>query len=406
MRRRLIGAVLGVAGVVIAGALAIGAGGANITIPTHRVQKAPYVRSVTAEGNLTAARATPVTAPSDAEMALKLGWIAEDGSPVKKGDVVARFDSTDFEKELLEGRRQLDRAENRVEGSEAMRDATKTNLGRDAWIAERELDAARMFQKKDAGIYSRFELIESEIDESLAVEKKEFAEEMLSVRARLFGAEREILGIEERKADYRIDQAEKALSALEVRAPHDGILVLRRNWRGEMPRVGDMVWRGNPLGEIPDLEAMKVEAFVLEADAGGIAEGQEAVVIVESHPREEFAAKVEKVDPIAKNRFRGSPVQYFGVTLALDRTDPEIMKPGARVRATITLEKSESAISIPRQAIFEKNGKRIVWVRRGEEFEPVEVELGSTSIGAALVTKGLAEGDVIALEEPRRESAR
>lgn len=403
-RKWIMVASLAVLGLLIAGAFAVGGGGEDVAVPTYVVRKAPYLREVTADGNLSAVKATPVNAPSEAETALKLAWIAEDGSPVKEGEIIARFDATDFEKELLEGRQARESAENRVEGSVAMQGATKSNLGRDAWIAERELDAARMFQKKDAGIYSRFELIESEIDEGLAVEKKEFAEEMLSVRARLFGAEREILGIEERKADFRIDSANKALSALEVRAPHEGILVLRRNWRGEMLRVGDMIWRGNPIGDIPDLSVMHVEAFVLEADAGGIAEGQEATVTVESHPRRTFAAKVEKVDPIAKTRFRGSPVQYFGVTLTLDETDPEIMKPGARVRATITLEKSESAIAIPRQAIFEKDGKRVVYVRRDGAFEPVEIETGSATVGAMLVTKGLAEGDVIALEDPEGKS--
>ncbi len=84
-------------------------------------------------------------------------------------------------------------------------------------------------------------------------------------------------------------------------------------------------------------------------------------------------------------------MQYFGVTLALDETDPTIMKPGARVRATITLEKSDSAIAIPRQAIFEKDGKRIVYRRKDGEFEPVEIQLGTSTVGAISVTKGLAE---------------
>jgi hypothetical protein len=155
-----------------------------------------------------------------------------------------------------------------------------------------------------------------------------------------------------------------------------------------------------PLGEIPELSSMQVEAYVLEADAGGIAAGQDALIIVEAHPERTFKGKVEKVEPIAKPRFRGSPVQYFGVTLALDETDPKIMKPGARVRATITLEKSESAIAIPRQAIFDRDGKRIVYRLADGAFQPVAVETGTATVGSISVTKGLSEGDVIALEEP------
>ncbi|HEU5163641.1 MAG TPA: efflux RND transporter periplasmic adaptor subunit, partial [Thermoanaerobaculia bacterium] len=362
--------------------------------------KAPYVREVTAEGNLKAVKATPISAPREAQMPLKIAWLADDGSPVRAGEPVIRFDSIDFERDLMEGEQERSNAGNRITGTEADAGAVRSNLRRDATMAERELDAARAFQKRDADIFSRYQVIESDIDESLAVEKKEYALEMQFVRDQLFRAEREILAIDERKADIRIGRASQALSALEVSAPHDGILVLQRDWRGELPRIGATSFPGMPLGEIPELSSMQVEAFVLEADAGGIAEGQAADIIVESHPERVFKGKVQKVEPIAKPRFRGSPVQYFGVTLALDETDPKIMKPGSRVRATITLEKSESAIAIPRQAIFEKDGKRIVYRKKDGVFEPAIIETGTSTVGAISVTKGLAEGDVIALEEP------
>ena len=58
------------------------------------------------------------------------------------------------------------------------------------------------------------------------------------------------------------------------------------------------------------------------------------------------------------------PVQYFGVTLDLDRTDPHGHETGARVRAMLEVENRTNAFSIPRQAVFEKNGKKMVYVKR------------------------------------------
>ncbi len=398
---------------IAAGAVALAAGFAaavvgygDETVPTLTVKKAPYVREVTAEGNLKAVKATPVAAPREVQMPLRIGWLAEDGAAVKAGEPIVRFDSIDIERDLLEGELDRSNAGNRISGAEADAGAVRKNLRRDAGMADRELEAARQFQKRDADIFSRYQVIESDIDEDLAVEKKEFAEQMEFVRDQLFRAEREILGIDERKADIRIRRAEQGMSALEVLAPHEGVLVLQRDWRGELPRVGGTAFPGMPLGEIPDLAAMRVEAYVLEADAGGIAEGQDAIVVVESHPERKFKGKVDKVEPIAKPRFRGSPVQYFGVTLSLGETDAKIMKPGARVRATITLEKSESAIAIPRQAIFDLKGKKVVYRRNGDgEFEPVRIETGTATVGSISITKGLAEGDVIALKEPGSAAA-
>ena len=48
------------------------------------------------------------------------------------------------------------------------------------------------------------------------------------------------------------------------------------------------------------------------------------------------------------------------------------MKPGARVRAVLDVENRANAFAIPRQAIFEKEGKKLVYrKRRRDSFEPV-----------------------------------
>ena len=60
-------------------------------------------------------------------------------------------------------------------------------------------------------------------------------------------------------------------------------------------------------------------------------------------------------------------MKYFGVTIALDATDTTIMKPGQRVRATLVLDQ-EDAIVVPRQAVFEKDGKPIVYKQSDTGF--------------------------------------
>ncbi|MBW3672340.1 MAG: hypothetical protein KY432_11800, partial [Acidobacteria bacterium] len=54
----------------------------------------------------------------------------------------------------------------------------------------------------------------------------------------------------------------------------------------------------------------------------------------------------------------------------------------------------------PRQALIELDGKTVVYRASGGKFEPVEVDLGSTSLGRAVVTRGLEPGDRIALTDP------
>lgn len=372
-------------------------------IATLKVEPTQFTRRVTAEGTLKAVKATPITAPHDAPQALKVSWIADDGSLLRKDDVIVRFDATDFENMLLRGNEDRSTASNKLTKAGAEATATRTNLKRDSKLAQSELDAAKRFTFDDAEVFSRYARIEAEVDQGLASHKKMHAEEVLVVRDSLARVERDLLSIEDRKAGMKISQAEQGLRALQVIAPHDGILVLSRSWRGDLPRIGDMMWRGQPIGEIPELVSMKAEVFVLEADAAGLAVGQKAIVTLESNPDVSFPGKIQAVDKMARPRIPRQPVQYFGVTVEIQRTDAQFMKPGTRVRAILELENQANAFAIPRQAMFEKEGKKLVYRKRGERWEPVEVTIGSSSAGRVVVTKGLVAGDEIALEDPKQQ---
>jgi len=375
-----------------------GAGG----VPTLVVARAPFARRVVAEGNLEAAEATPVTAPVDAEGQLKVAWLVPDGSHVKKNDVVVRFDPSEMERSLSDGISDRTTAESRIAGTRADTAGTIRNLERDARLARKELAAADRFKVDDPDVFSRQEIIRSEIDRDLAQKRIDTSDSVRSIREEVAKVDLDLLDIERRKAGIAIDRATKGLEALEIKAPHDGILVYKRDWRGDVTKVGDTVWPGEPVGEIPDLATMQAKVYVLEADAGGLAPGLPATVVVEAHPGREFPAKIKKVDTLAKRRTGWIPVQYFGATLELDATDAAVMKPGQRVRAVLSLDRQPDAISIPRNAVFEKDGKTVVYKRGGSGFAAVAVELGPAAVGRVVVTSGLNAGDVIALRDPEQ----
>jgi len=73
-------------------------------IATFKVEPTNFVRRVTAEGNLKAKNATPLSAPQEAPGPLKIAWIAGDGTLLKKNDVVVQFDPTEFETLLVGAR--------------------------------------------------------------------------------------------------------------------------------------------------------------------------------------------------------------------------------------------------------------------------------------------------------------
>lgn len=413
---RVAAAALGLAAAAVAlaaalpsgGRFGLGSGGGPGKVgdmPVAAVVRRDFVHRVPAEGNLRAARSTAVLVPATAQGgAFHIAWLAPDGSRVKAGDVVVRFDSTDIDKDLTDAQGDLATARLKSDKERGSDLAAIDRLARDAAAARLDLANARQFLKKDEMVFSRQDIIESEIDQDLAAAKEETARAQQQTRAAQDKASIGLLDVDIRQAELKIARARAAISALQVAAPHDGVLILKKDMTGDLPHIGDTVWSGMTLAEIPDLAAMEAEAFVLEADAGGLAVGRPARVTVESNPGAEYPAQISRVDAVPKPRLRGSPVQYFTVILRFARTDPNLMKPGQRVDAVLQLGERRGALVVPRQAVFQREGRNVVYRRRadGAGFEPVPVQLGPADLGMAVIESGLAAGDLVALRDPAR----
>ncbi len=418
----------GVRGILLILLLVVSACSDPGTAPTYRVERRPFVHKVTAEGNLVAETTTALTVPDQVRRSVRLAWVAADGSLLEEGDLVARFDPTEMAERLEEGRSDLRKSGLEVDISRVENGAEVTGIELDLRVADLDLGHARRFQETDDALFSAHQIAESKIDQTLAAERKQYATDLRRTQESLAQTELDLLAIKERKARQSIDQARAGLSALEVRAPHAGILTLDRDWRGEVLQVGAEMSRGRQIGEIPDLSTMEAEVFVLEADAGGLEAGKPATVIVEAQPETVYAAQIRRVDKVAKRRYRGSPVQYFGVVLSFPRgTDGDFagepaagvtpkggkrdvtpkqgrrtMKPGQRVRATLILDQVDSALVVPRQAVAHEAGETWVLVAAGRvagnsDFERRRVVTGASSLGLVVITGGLAEGELIGL---------
>jgi HlyD family secretion protein len=398
----LAGSLLGGAALLLAltAVFAFGPFRSRDGVATGTVERGDFERWVSADGALRAASATQVRVPPETPGSLRIAWIAPEGTYLEAGEVAVAFDPTEVENTLADRRADLESNDLKLGKQQTEAETRIENLERDAELARRDLAHSQEFASKDELIYSRVEILESRIDQDLAEAKLERARDDALREEVLSRADRDLLAIERRKIAAEVERAESTLGSLEVRAPHDGYFVYKRDWRGQEPRVGETVFRGNPLGELPRLGVMEVEAYVLEADAGDLGPGDRARVHLEAHPGRVYDAEVVHVDAIAKPRHPASPVQYFAVRLTLAESDPEVMKPGQRVRTEILLESREDALTVPRQAVFEREEESVVYLRRGGEFEPVPVETGAAGRGRVVVTGDLEAGATIALADP------
>lgn len=75
------------------------------------------------------------------------------------------------------------------------------------------------------------------------------------------------------------------------------------------------------------------------------------------------------------------------------------MRAGSSLRVTIDGREVKGAIHVPRQAVFEKNGRNFVYLQVGDRFEQRDIKVENATESRAIVS-GINEGDVIALVDP------
>ncbi len=406
-RRRMVVMAAGAALVV---ALAIGAivashGGPDL--PVLKLSRQQFMVHVSSDGVLKAIDSTPISTPIAAGVPMTIAWIVDDGTRVKKGDTIVRFDPTAFEKQLRDGEADEAMAREQIAKAKAQSESIGKGLDLDASMANKDLSHAELFQSKDERIFSRFDIASSMLDTKLAQSRASYAGEMKKAKGRLSSSEVKLHKIERQKAERDVSRAKASYDARNVVAPHDGVVILQRDWRGELPRPGKMVWPGQKLAEIPKPGGLKAEVYVLEADAGGLLAGQEAEARPYGYNGPPIQARVERVDTLARPRFPDVPVQYFGATLKFDGKLPDSLLPGQRIQAEILVADLKDVLVVPRQAVFQKDGRAVVYRKSlFGGFKPVPVVLGQGAPGRVVVKEGLEAGDVVALADPTAASSR
>ncbi|HSC28082.1 MAG TPA: HlyD family efflux transporter periplasmic adaptor subunit, partial [Vicinamibacterales bacterium] len=204
---------------------------------------------------------------------------------------------------------------------------------------------------------------------------------------------------------------QQVIDSLVLKAPMDGVVSVKENRDGLMMfgpgmvipeyREGDSVWPGRPVVDVIESGQMDVRAKVEESDRANLTEGQPASLHVDTLPGETFPVRVGSLAGNANRAsfFESASVtRLFDVTFQFEKPDPRV-KAGSSARVVIEGKEIADTLSVPRQAVFEKNGKTHVFVRTGDRFEQREVKIEHVT-ESRVVVSGLSEGTEIALVDP------
>jgi len=373
------------------------------SVPTAEGKRDEFVDALRFRGEVKALKTLQIVAPAQAGdlQILKLG---QDGSTVKKGDVVVVFDATKTIQDLAQDKSALSSAQAEISQTRAQGRLTEEESLTAAKKARYDVEVAKLDASKQE-IVSKIEGEEAKLALADAEQKLREAEKKLESDRSSNEAKTRSKQQASEKNRYDTQTAEKALAAMTLRAPGSGMLTLDSFWHqggNRAPaKAGERVWPGTLLAEIPDISTLRVTARVDENDRGRVQPGMAVSQQFDAIPDRKFTGRISQIGTIASMDFSaGWPIpRNFSVEITLDETDSRL-KPGMSADVRVTLDRVANALVIPTEALFQKGGQTTVYVAHGSNFEERVIQVGRKSGDRALVTNGLKAGERVALQDP------
>ncbi len=393
---------------------------ASGTVETIKVEKTKFTRTIRIGGTVGAQNFAMIRSPQmrggrdrgGGGGGLIIATLAEPGSMVEKGDVVAEFESKrtadildDYESMLAQTRAQVGTRKGEIMiATETLRQEYRTAKG-DAGKAELDVRTAEV--RSD---------IEAEILRLLAEEGQvtiEQLEEQVRLQEIADAAELRSLDLGVAQEKKRLERTQFDMERMKLRSPVAGLVVIETVFqRGSFAQAspGDEVRAGSYFMRVVDLSKMAVFANLNQVDSQMVQMGSPVVVQLDAYPEVTFEGRVASVGAMAKSGSggggRGPPgssgsrdqwVKQVAIEIEILGQDERI-SPDLSASADILVEELDAALVIPRAAVGGSGDSRVVWVRDGKSFAQREVRLGSISDTQAVVLDGLSEGEEIAAQ--------
>jgi len=407
-RRGLV--AIAIALLVIAGAaVAMTAGGGGVpNVTTVPVTHGEFVDYIQIRGDIRPAKSIVLSAPLQSGGDLQITKLVKNGATVKKGDILVEFDATTLEQRLAERQSDLKSAEGEIAQLQAQQKINAEERKTQLLKAQYDVERAKLdLGKRD--LISQIEFQEAKL--ALADAEQRQKETQAKVKSTETAADADLVGSRRKrdKAQFDVDRTERAIEALRLRAPADGTVNILENPRtsgmfgggGVEFREGDRAWAGASILELPDLSSIHLEARLDESDRGRLKVGQQALVKIEAVPGKDFTAHVDLISVLARVDFSSGwpPVRNFDLGLVLDNPDPRV-RPGMTATARIAADRLPDATLVPAEAIFQKDGRPVVYRLDGSKFDEQPIEIVRRGREQAAVRSGVRAGDKLAVRRP------
>jgi HlyD family secretion protein len=369
--------------------------------PSETLAARAWQETLEADGEIKAAANTPLAVPGGGWSSRVLVDMVADGSSVKKGQVVARFDAPQARVELTQAEYELLRKTLAEEASRQSAAVEHSVLAGERAKVEDDLGLSQRYAKADLSVFARNVILDALADVGFLTSKRGYLDWKGGQATARNAAQDAVLHSQRDSVMQTAERKRKSLEALELVAPHDGVFLLAARWDGAKAQVGANQMAGEEFGSLPNLDQLVAHFSVAEAQAFGLKPGLPVRVRL-AGTGTELDLTVTRVGNSAATVSPESPVKYSDFDAAIDTEAAHRLglKPGQALHGTVKLVSRPSALTVPNIAVVQDGATYAVYTDSDGKPVKHKVELGQRGPVRSEVKGGLTAGARILLVPP------
>ena len=319
-----------------------------------------------ASGYVTARRMAVVSSKVTAKV---LEVLIEEGMQVREGQILARLDSSNVERNLRLAEAQLGSAKSSLAETKALLAEAKLRL-----------DRTQALVKDDVLSQAQLDAVQAETS---------------SLEARLARQ-----GEDEAVAERRLGVWQQQLDDTVIRSPFGGIVTTKDAQPGEMisPVSAGGGFTRTGIGTVVDMASLEIEVDVNESYINRVRAGQEVEAALDAYPDWKIPCRVIAIVPTA-DRDRAT----VRVRIGFDELESRIL-PDMGVKVAFRGEQVEQVgrrvVLIPKEAVRKEAGQDVVFVMAGDKIERRAITLSVNEGEDAIVTVGIEGGERVVVQGP------
>lgn len=312
--------------------------------------------------------------------------IIEEGSKVKKGDIILKLSNSNLDLQILNAEAELAEKQNLLRNTQITMQQDLLNNRTERISLDMDVRRKKRNYEQNKRLYhekliSREEYLQSEEDYELARKKHGLISQRLKQDSIYRSAQMEQM--EENLANMRqnVLMVRERREKLNIRSSIDGELGLLD------VELGQSIGAGEKIGQINDLSDFKVEALLDEHYIDRVRTGLTATFI---RDEKTYRLRIRKVYPeVRDGRFR--------IDMVFVGAHPDKIRSGQTYNLNLELGKSEQALLIPKGTFFQTTGGKWIFVldKNGEKAYRRPIRIGRQNPQYYEVTEGLEPGEEV-----------